>query len=113
MQILSDNMCRQLNGKAINIHHSFLPSFKGAKPYHQAHKRGVKLIGATAHYVTSDLDEGPIIEQEVTRVRHAHTPEELVDIGSNTESRVLAKAIKLHLEHRIFMNGDKTVIFES
>lgn len=111
MQILSDDLCRQLSGRAINIHHSFLPGFKGAKPYHQAFERGVKLIGATAHYVTSDLDEGPIIEQEVQRVDHAYKPEDLVAIGRDTETVALSKAVKYHLEHRVFMNHDRTVIF--
>jgi len=110
MQILSDNLCKQLAGRAINIHHSFLPGFKGAKPYHQAYARGVKLIGATAHYVTSDLDEGPIIEQEVQRVDHAYLPEDLVAIGRDTETVALSKALKYHLEHRVFINCDKTVI---
>ncbi|OWJ90417.1 formyltetrahydrofolate deformylase [Pseudomonas sp. A46] len=111
MQILSDDLCKQLSGRAINIHHSFLPGFKGAKPYHQAFERGVKLIGATAHYVTSDLDEGPIIEQEVQRVDHAYLPDELVSIGRDTETVALSRAVKYHLEHRVFLNGDKTVIF--
>jgi formyltetrahydrofolate deformylase len=111
MQILSDGLCRQLAGRAINIHHSFLPSFKGAKPYDQAHDRGVKLIGATAHYVTADLDEGPIIEQDVARVDHAHTVEDLTAIGRDTESQVLARAVKWHSEHRVLLNGHKTVIF--
>ncbi|ATR82956.1 formyltetrahydrofolate deformylase [Pseudomonas sp. FFUP_PS_473] len=111
MQILSDDLCRKLSGRAINIHHSFLPGFKGAKPYHQAYARGVKLIGATAHYVTSDLDEGPIIEQEVQRVDHAHQAEQLVAIGRDTETIALSKALKYHLQHRVFINGDKTVIF--
>jgi len=111
MQILSDNLCRQLNGRAINIHHSFLPSFKGAKPYYQAHDRGVKLIGATAHYVTADLDEGPIIEQDVARVDHSRTVEDLTTIGRDTESQVLARAVKWHSEHRVLLNGHKTVIF--
>ena len=111
MQILSDNLCRQLSGRAINIHHSFLPSFKGAKPYYQAHDRGVKLIGATAHYVTADLDEGPIIEQDVARVDHAHTVEDLTAVGRDTESQVLARAVKWHSEHRVLLNGHKTVIF--
>jgi formyltetrahydrofolate deformylase len=111
MQILSDEMCRNLAGRAINIHHSFLPSFKGAKPYHQAHARGVKLIGATAHYVTPDLDEGPIIEQDVARVDHAMTPRELVRLGSDTESQVLARAVRRHVEHRILLNGHRTVVF--
>ena len=112
MQILSDDLCRQLSGKAINIHHSFLPGFKGAKPYHQAYDRGVKLIGATAHYVTSDLDEGPIIEQEVQRVDHAYTPDDLVAIGRDTETIALSRAVKYHLEHRVFLNHDRTVIFK-
>ena len=111
MQILSDDLCKQLSGRAINIHHSFLPGFKGAKPYHQAFERGVKLIGATAHYVTSDLDEGPIIEQEVQRVDHAYLPDDLVAIGRDTETVALSRAVKYHLEHRVFLNGDKTVIF--
>lgn len=111
MQILSDDLCKQLSGRAINIHHSFLPGFKGAKPYHQAYERGVKLIGATAHYVTSDLDEGPIIEQEVQRVDHAYLPDDLVAIGRDTETVALSKAVKYHLEHRVFLNNDRTVIF--
>ena len=112
MQILSDDMCRQLAGKAINIHHSFLPSFKGAKPYYQAHDRGVKLIGATAHYVTADLDEGPIIEQDVARVDHSMTVDDLTGIGRDTESQVLARAVKWHSEHRVLLNGHKTVVFK-
>ena len=112
MQVLSDDMCRKLSGKAINIHHSFLPSFKGAKPYYQAHDRGVKLIGATAHYVTADLDEGPIIEQDVARVDHSKTVEDLTAIGRDTESQVLARAVKWHSEHRVILNGHKTVIFK-
>ncbi|WP_141766163.1 formyltetrahydrofolate deformylase, partial [Pseudomonas sp. HMSC75E02] len=112
MQILSDDLCKQLSGKAINIHHSFLPGFKGAKPYHQAYERGVKLIGATAHYVTSDLDEGPIIEQEVQRVDHAYAPDDLVAIGRDTETIALSRAVKYHLEHRVFLNHDRTVIFK-
>ena len=111
MQVLSDNMCRELSGRAINIHHSFLPSFKGAKPYYQAHERGVKLIGATAHYVTADLDEGPIIEQDVARVDHSKTVEDLTAQGRDTESQVLARAVKWHSEHRVLLNGHKTVIF--
>lgn len=111
MQILSDELCRKLSGRAINIHHSFLPSFKGAKPYYQAHDRGVKLIGATAHYVTADLDEGPIIEQGVERVDHTHTVDDLTAIGRDTESLVLARAVKWHSEHRVLLNGHKTVIF--
>ncbi|WP_028879710.1 formyltetrahydrofolate deformylase [Terasakiella pusilla] len=112
MQILSDELSKKLMGRVINIHHSFLPSFKGAKPYHQAHKRGVKLIGATAHYVTADLDEGPIIEQDVRRVNHKYSAPELVSMGQDVESRVLARAVKSHLEHRILLNDDRTVIFE-
>ena len=111
MQILSAGLCGKLEGRAINIHHSFLPSFKGARPYHQAHTRGVKLIGATAHYVTTDLDEGPIIEQEVARVNHTMSPEDLVAIGQDIESRVLARAVKYHIEHRVLLNVDKTVVF--
>ncbi|MFK4719190.1 formyltetrahydrofolate deformylase [Bradyrhizobium niftali] len=111
MQVLSDNLCEKMFGKIINIHHSFLPSFKGARPYHQAHARGVKLIGATAHYVTADLDEGPIIEQDVLRVDHSLTPDDLSAIGRDVEAAVLARAVKLHAENRILMNGDRTVIF--
>ena len=111
MQILSSGMCQALSGRCINIHHSFLPSFKGAKPYHQAHARGVKIIGATAHYVTSDLDEGPIIEQGVERVSHAQTPEDLVTIGRDIECAVLARAVSRHIEHRVLMNGARTVVF--
>jgi formyltetrahydrofolate deformylase len=111
MQILSPELCDALAGRAINIHHSFLPSFKGARPYHQAHRRGVKIIGATAHYVTRDLDEGPIIEQDVARVDHAMTPRELVRVGSDTESQVLARAVRRHVEHRILLNGHRTVVF--
>ncbi len=112
MQILSDDLCRELAGRAINIHHSFLPGFKGAKPYHQAHDRGVKLIGATAHYVTADLDEGPIIEQDVARVDHTDTVEDLTALGRDTESQVLARAVKWHGEHRVLLNGHKTVVFK-
>jgi len=112
MQILSDDLCRKLSGRAINIHHSFLPSFKGAKPYYQAHDRGVKLIGATAHYVTADLDEGPIIEQDVARVDHSKTVEDFTTQGRDTESQVLARAVKWHSEHRVLLNGHKTVIFK-
>ena len=112
MQILSDNLCRQLQGRAINIHHSFLPSFKGAKPYYQAHERGVKLIGATAHYVTADLDEGPIIEQEIERVDHSMDPEQLTAVGRDVECVALARAVKWHAEHRILLNGHKTVVFK-
>ena len=111
MQVLSDDMCTALSGKAINIHHSFLPSFKGAKPYFQAHDRGVKLIGATAHYVTAALDEGPIIEQDVARVDHSLTVDDLTAQGRDTESQVLARAVKWHSEHRVLVNGHKTVIF--
>jgi formyltetrahydrofolate deformylase len=112
MQILSNDLCNKLAGKAINIHHSFLPSFKGAKPYYQAHHRGVKLIGATAHYVTADLDEGPIIEQDVVRADHSKTVEDLTAMGRDTESQVLARAVKWHSEHRVLLNGHKTVIFK-
>lgn len=111
MQVLSDHLCKQLSGRIINIHHSFLPSFKGAKPYHQAHARGVKLIGATAHYVTADLDEGPIIEQEVERVGHEVTPEQLVAVGRDVECQALARAVKWHSEHRVLLNGHRTVVF--
>ena len=111
MQILSLDLCQKLAGRAINIHHSFLPSFKGAKPYYQAHDRGVKLIGATAHYVTADLDEGPIIEQDVARADHTDTVEDLTARGRDTESQVLARAVKWHSEHRVILNGHKTVIF--
>ena len=112
MQVLSNDMCKALNGRAINIHHSFLPSFKGAKPYFQAHDRGVKLIGATAHYVTADLDEGPIIEQAVARVDHSLTVDDLAAQGRDTESQVLARAVKWHSEHRVLISGHKTVIFK-
>jgi formyltetrahydrofolate deformylase len=111
MQILSDELANKLYGNVINIHHSFPSSFKGAKPYHQAHARGVKLTGATAHYVTPDLDEGPIIEQEVTRVKHSDTVEDLVRLGQDTEARVLVRAVRWHLEHRVLLNGSKTVVF--
>ena len=111
MQVLSPDLCRAYSGRIINIHHSFLPSFKGAKPYHQAHARGVKLIGATAHYVTEDLDEGPIIEQEVARVEHGYSPDQLGAVGRDIESLVLARAVKYHVEHRIFLNGHRTVVF--
>ncbi len=111
MQVLSDAACRKLDGRCINIHHSFLPGFKGARPYHQAFERGVKLIGATAHYVTPDLDEGPIISQAVERANHSDTPERMTAIGRDTEARVLAQAVKLHVEGRIFVNGMKTVVF--
>ena len=111
MQILSDDMSAKLSGKCINIHHSFLPGFKGARPYHQAHERGVKLIGATAHYVTSDLDEGPIIEQDVERISHRDSPEDLVRKGRDIERRVLARAVRYHLEDRVLLNGKKAVVF--
>jgi formyltetrahydrofolate deformylase len=111
MQVLSDDLCKALSGRIINIHHSFLPSFKGAKPYHQAHARGVKLIGATAHYVTTDLDEGPIIEQEVERVGHEVTPEQLVAVGRDVECQALARAVKWHSERRVLLNGARTVVF--
>lgn len=112
MQILSPKLCEALAGKAINIHHSFLPSFKGAKPYFQAHQRGVKLIGATAHYVTTDLDEGPIIEQEIQRVNHAMDPDQLAAAGKDAECMALARAVRWHAEHRILLNGKSTVIFQ-
>ena len=111
MQILSPALCEKLAGRAINIHHSFLPSFKGARPYHQAFERGVKLIGATAHYVTGDLDEGPIIEQEVSRIDHAYGPEQLAAVGRDTECLALARAIQWHAEHRVLLNGKRTVVF--
>ncbi|HEY3531304.1 MAG TPA: formyltetrahydrofolate deformylase [Nocardioides sp.] len=111
MQILSDDLCRRLSGRAINIHHSFLPSFKGAKPYHQAFERGVKLIGATAHYVTGDLDEGPIIEQDVTRVDHTLSPDQLVAAGRDVEAQVLSRAVRWHSQTRILLNGSRTVVF--
>lgn len=111
MQILSQDMCRALEGRAINIHHSFLPSFKGARPYYQAHARGVKIIGATAHYVTPDLDEGPIIEQDIERVDHAMRAQDLTQVGSDIESLVLARAVRWHVEHRILLNGSRTVVF--
>ncbi|KAL1895793.1 hypothetical protein Cpir12675_003071 [Ceratocystis pirilliformis] len=111
MQVLSPILCEAMSGRIINIHHSFLPSFKGAKPYHQAYERGVKIIGATAHFVTADLDEGPIIEQRVARVDHAMSPKELVDEGSNVESQVLAAAVRWYAERRVFLNGTKTVVF--
>ncbi|MEO1037789.1 MAG: formyltetrahydrofolate deformylase [Pseudomonadota bacterium] len=113
MQILSAHLADTLRGRCINIHHSFLPGFKGARPYHQAYKRGVKLIGATAHYVTSDLDEGPIIEQQVVRVRHHDLPDDMVRLGRDIECQVLSRAVKLHVEHRVFVDGNKTVVFES
>ena len=111
MQVLSDRLCKALSGRVINIHHSFLPSFKGAKPYHQAHARGVKLIGATAHYVTAALDEGPIIEQEVARVTHDVTPSQLVALGRDVECQALARAVRWHSEHRVLLNGTRTVVF--
>ncbi|ARW15928.1 formyltetrahydrofolate deformylase [Komagataeibacter europaeus] len=113
MQILSNDLSRRLSGRCINIHHSFLPGFKGARPYHQAFARGVKLIGATAHYVTSDLDEGPIIEQDVERISHADTPDDLVRKGRDIERRVLARAVRYHIERRAIMNGHKTIVFTS
>ena len=112
MQVLSDQLCRKLDGRVINIHHSFLPGFKGAKPYHRAYERGVKMVGATAHYVTPDLDEGPIITQDVSIVDHADTVEDLIAQGQDTESRVLARAVKLHLEHRVMLNGNRTIVFK-
>jgi formyltetrahydrofolate deformylase len=112
MQILSDSLCRQLQGRAINIHHSMLPSFKGARPYHQAHARGVKFIGATAHYVTADLDEGPIIEQEMLRVNHSSSPEQLAARGREAETRALAHAVRWHTENRVIIHGNRTVVFE-
>jgi formyltetrahydrofolate deformylase len=111
MQILSNGLTQKLGGRCINIHHSFLPGFKGAKPYHQAYERGVKVIGATAHYVTSDLDEGPIIEQMLTRVDHNHGPEQLVRAGRDNECLALAKAVRYHVERRVFLDGNKTVVF--
>ncbi len=111
MQVLSDRMCREMSGRIINIHHSFLPSFKGANPYRQAFKRGVKLIGATSHYVTSDLDEGPIIEQDTVRVTHAQSNDDYVSLGRDVEAQVLARAIHAHANHRVFINGNKTVVF--
>ncbi len=111
MQILSDDVCRRLDGRVINIHHSFLPSFKGAKPYHQAFDRGVKLVGATAHYVTPDLDEGPIIEQDVVRVDHSYTADQLVSAGQDVEAQVLSRAVRWHSQTRILLNRDRTVVF--
>jgi formyltetrahydrofolate deformylase len=111
MQILSPELCKALQGRAINIHHSFLPSFKGARPYYQAHARGVKIIGATAHYVTHDLDEGPIIEQDIERVDHAMSAQDLTQVGSDVESLVLSRAVRSHIEHRILLNGNRTVVF--
>jgi formyltetrahydrofolate deformylase len=111
MQVLSDGLCRQLSGRAINIHHSFLPSFKGAKPYHQAYDRGVKLVGATAHYVTADLDEGPIIEQDVMRVDHGYDQDALVSAGRDVEAQVLSRAVRWHSQSRVLLNGSRTVVF--
>jgi formyltetrahydrofolate deformylase len=111
MQILSHDLAAKLQGRVINIHHSFLPGFKGARPYHQAHARGVKLIGATAHYVTADLDEGPIIEQEVARVDHTHSAADLMAVGRDMECLALARAVRWHAEHRVLLNGDKTIVF--
>ena len=111
MQILSDDLCSHLRGRAINIHHSFLPGFKGAKPYHQAHERGVKIVGATAHFVTADLDEGPIIEQDIARVTHAHTADQLVALGQDTERLVLSRAVRAWAEDRIHLIGNKTIVF--
>lgn len=111
MQILSDDLCRKMSGRIINIHHSFLPSFKGANPYKQAFERGVKLIGATSHYVTADLDEGPIIEQDIIRVTHAQSAEDYVSLGRDVEAQVFARAIHAHVKGRVFLNGDKTVVF--
>lgn len=111
MQVLSDEMCRKMSGRIINIHHSFLPSFKGANPYKQAYERGVKLIGATSHYVTADLDEGPIIEQDIVRITHAQSPEDYVSLGRDVESQVLARAIHAHVHGRVFINGNKTIVF--
>ena len=111
MQVLSDAMCQKMSGRIINIHHSFLPSFKGANPYKQAYERGVKLIGATAHYVTADLDEGPIIEQDTARITHAQSGDDYVSIGRDVESQVLARAIHAHIHHRTFINGNRTVVF--
>jgi len=111
MQVLSDDLCRRLSGRAINIHHSFLPSFKGARPYHQAFDRGVKLVGATAHYVTADLDEGPIIEQDVLRVDHGYDQDQLVAAGRDVEAQVLSRAVRWHAQSRVLLNGDRTVVF--
>ena len=111
MQVLSDGLCRTLLGRAINIHHSFLPGFKGAKPYHQAYDRGVKLVGATAHYVTPDLDEGPIIEQEIIRIDHTHDPRALATVGRDAEALALSRAVRWHCERRVLLNGSSTVVF--
>lgn len=112
MQVLSDDLCRKYSGRIINIHHSFLPGFKGAKPYHRAHDRGVKMVGASAHYVTGELDEGPIIAQDVSVIDHADSVEDLIAQGQDTESRVLARAVKAHIEHRVILNGNRTVVFK-
>ena len=112
MQIISPEVCQRTEGRMINIHHSFLPSFKGARPYHQAHDKGVKLVGATAHYVTPDLDEGPIIEQGLVRVDHSYSPERLVEAGRDVEAQVLARAVTWHAEHRVLLNGGRTVILQ-
>jgi formyltetrahydrofolate deformylase len=112
MQVLSDEVCRKLDGRVINIHHSFLPGFKGAKPYHRAYERGVKMVGATAHYVTAELDEGPIITQDVSIVDHADSVDDLIAQGQDTESRVLARAVKAHLEHRVMLDGARTIVFK-
>lgn len=112
MQVLSDETCQRMSGRIINIHHSFLPGFKGARPYHRAHERGVKMVGATAHYVTADLDEGPIIAQDVSTVDHADSVDDLIAQGQDTESRVLARAVKAHIEHRVLLNGRRTVVFK-
>ncbi|HEX5935172.1 MAG TPA: formyltetrahydrofolate deformylase, partial [Pseudorhizobium sp.] len=111
MQVLSNQLCRTMSGRIINIHHSFLPSFKGANPYKQAYQRGVKLIGATAHYVTADLDEGPIIEQDTVRITHAQSPDDYVSLGRDVESQVLARAIHAHIHRRVFLNGNRTIVF--
>ncbi len=111
MQVLSDQICKEMSGRIINIHHSFLPSFKGANPYRQAFERGVKLIGATAHYVTADLDEGPIIEQDTVRITHAQSPEDYISLGRDVEAQVLARAVHAHIHQRVFLNGNKTVVF--
>jgi formyltetrahydrofolate deformylase len=111
MQVLSNELCVHMRGRIINIHHSFLPSFKGANPYKQAFERGVKLIGATSHYVTADLDEGPIIEQDTIRVTHAQSPEDYVTLGRDVEAQVLARAVHAHIHHRVFLNGNKTIVF--
>jgi formyltetrahydrofolate deformylase len=112
MQVLSEGLCQKYSGRIINIHHSFLPGFKGARPYHRAHERGVKMVGATAHYVTADLDEGPIIAQDVSVVDHADSVDDLIAQGQDTESRVLARAVKAHIEHRVLLNGQRTVVFK-